>query len=573
MTPIDWIVMFSTLLFIVFYGVWKTRKNQSMDGYLRGGGDMKWSTIGLSVMATQASAITFMSTPGLGFETGLEFVQFYFAMPIALVILCVWVIPLYYKLNVYTAYEFLEKRFDLKTRLLAALFFLAQRGLAAGITIYAPAIILSSVLGWDISITCLLVGSLVIVYTVSGGTKAVSLTQKWQMTVIMAGMFVAFGILLYHISSYVSFGDAVEVAGAMGKMKVIDTEFDWNDKYNIWTGLTAALFLFLSYFGTDQSQVQRYLGGKSIYEIRVGLLFNGIIKVPMQFFILFIGVMVFVLYQFEPQPAHFNKAAVTQLENSEYADEFTALEAEQTANFNARQLALEDFLSANETADAAKIESAKTQLQVVENKRIDLHDSVEGLFEQAKIQTKSKETDYIFITFVMDYLPIGLVGLLFAVIFSAAMSSTSGELNALASTTAVDFYKRVVKPDAKESHYLKASKWLTFSWGVLAIIFAYIVSLFESLIEAVNIIGSLFYPTILGIFLVGFFLKKVGGRAVFIAAIVGEAIVLLLYFTLIYGLETPALSYLWLNAIGCLIVVAVALIIQLFVQTPPKETA
>jgi SSS family solute:Na+ symporter len=570
MSVIDWIVLFSTLGFIVAYGTWKTRKNSKMDGYLRGDNE-KWSTIGLSVMATQASAITFLSTPGLGFSTGLEFVQFYFAMPIALVILCVTVIPLYYRLNVYTAYEFLEKRFDVKTRLLAAFLFLVQRGLAAGITIYAPSIILSSVLGWDINLTNLLVGSLVIIYTVSGGTKAVSLTQKWQMTVIMGGMFIAFGILMYHIAQYVSFGEAVDVAGAMGKMKVIDLEFDFNDKYNIWTGLTAALFLFLSYFGTDQSQVQRYLGGKSIYESRVGLLFNGIIKVPMQFFILFIGVMVFVLYQFEPQPTHFNHPIVEELRQSEYADDLIEIENQQAANFDARQIVLEDFLEANRGEDEVARQAAMLGLQENEAARIVLHTDVEDLVEKAGIASKSKESDYVFITFVMDYLPIGLVGLLFAVIFSAAMSSTSGELNALASTTLVDYYKRIRNPNATDDHYVKRTKWFTFAWGCLAIVFAYAFSMADSLIEVVNIIGSLFYGTILGIFVVGFYLKRVAGRAVFIGALIAEVLVLTVYMVFIFLPDEPALSYLWLNVIGCVLVMLFSIVAQQFSNEVPKK--
>lgn len=562
MTALDWAVLFGTLLFIVFYGVWKTRKNNSIEGYLKGGGEMRWTTIGLSVMATQASAITFLSTPGLGFDSGLEFVQFYFAMPLALIILSATVIPLYYRLKVYTAYEFLENRFDLRSRLLAALLFLVQRGLAAGITIYAPAIILSSVLGWNINWTILMVGILVIIYTVSGGTKAVSLTQKWQMGVIMAGMFIAFGILLNKISEHASFNEAVNIAGALGKMEVIDFDFSFNDKYNIWTGFFAAIFLFLSYFGTDQSQVQRYLGGLSIKESRLGLMFNGLAKIPMQLFILFVGVMVFVFYQFEPQPAYFNQPLVEQLRASDQATELAILEEANVANHNERQLVLSDFKAALNAEDQPALEEAKSALVTLEAERRDIHQSVGDLAEKANLPIKSKESDYIFITYVMNYLPAGLVGLLFAVIFSAAMSSTSGELNALATTSSVDYYKRLIRKDAEEAHYVKVSKWLTFSWGVLAIIFAFACSLADNLIEVVNVIGSIFYGTILGIFLVGFYLKKVGGFAVFYGALISQVIIIAIYVLAIFLPETPFLSYLWLNIIGCLLTAGIALLLQ-----------
>ncbi|WP_018479714.1 sodium:solute symporter [Pontibacter roseus] len=564
MRLLDWIVLLGTLGFIVIYGVWKTRGSKDIEGYLKGDNSMKWWTIGLSIMATQASAITFLSTPGQAYEDGMRFVQFYFGLPIAMVIISVTVIPIFYRLKVYTAYEYLESRFDLKTRSLAAFLFLVQRGLAAGITIYAPAIILSTILGWNLTATNLIIGTLVIVYTVSGGTKAVSVTQKQQMAVMMGGMLVAGFMVVRYLPEDVSFGDAVAVAGKMGKMNVVDFSFDWNDRYNFWSGLTGGLFLSLSYFGTDQSQVARYLGGSSVAESRLGLLFNGLLKIPMQFMILFIGVMVFVFYQFNQPPLFFNEAAKNKVYATEYAPELEALESQHTQLFNQKQEAVKGLVSALRTDDEAAIDAAQAKVQTITDASKEIRTDVKALISKATPDAETKDTDYVFISFVMKYLPAGLVGLLLAVIFSAAMSSTASELNALASTTVVDIYKRSVNQNDNAFHYLKASKIFTAAWGLLAIIFATYASLLDNLIQAVNIIGSIFYGTILGIFLVAFYFKYIKGNAVFMAALVAEAIVLYCHFY-------TDIAFLWFNVIGCVAVIVFGLIFQVLLNQRKRE--
>ncbi|PVY43072.1 sodium:solute symporter [Pontibacter virosus] len=555
MRLLDWIVLLGTLGFIVSYGVWKTRGSKDIEGYLKGDNSMKWWTIGLSIMATQASAITFLSTPGQAYEDGMRFVQFYFGLPIAMVIISITVIPIFYRLKVYTAYEFLESRFDLKTRSLAALLFLIQRGLAAGITIYAPAIILSTILGWNLTATNMLIGILVIIYTVSGGTKAVSVTQKQQMAVMMGGMLVAGFMVVRYLPESVSFGDAVAVAGKMGKMNVVDFSFDWNDRYNFWSGMTGGLFLALSYFGTDQSQVARYLGGKSVAESRLGLLFNGLLKIPMQFIILFIGVMVFVFYQFNQPPLFFNESAKDKVYATEFAPEMEALEEQHTVLFNQKQEAVHGLVAALRTDDETAIAAAQAEVQGITDASKVVRNDAKALIAKATPDAETKDTDYVFISFVMKYLPAGLVGLLLAVIFSAAMSSTASELNALASTTVVDIYKRSVKKDKDNFHYLRASRVFTAAWGTLAIIFATYASLLDNLIQAVNIIGSIFYGTILGIFLVAFYVKYIKGHAVFIAALMAEAVVLYCHFY-------TDIAFLWFNVIGCVAVLVFGAIIQ-----------
>ncbi|MDX5418681.1 MAG: sodium:solute symporter [Hymenobacteraceae bacterium] len=555
MRLLDWVVLFGTLGFIVSYGVWKTRGSKDIEGYLKGDNSMKWWTIGLSIMATQASAITFLSTPGQAYEDGMRFVQFYFGLPIAMVIISVTVIPIFYRLKVYTAYEYLESRFDLKTRSLAAFLFLVQRGLAAGITIYAPAIILSTILGWHLTATNLVIGVLVIIYTVSGGTKAVSVTQKQQMAVMMGGMLVAGFMVVRYLPDDVSFGDAVAVAGKMGKMNVVDFSFDWNDRYNFWSGMTGGLFLALSYFGTDQSQVARYLGGRSVGESRLGLLFNGLLKIPMQFIILFIGVMVFVFYQFNQPPLFFNEAAKTKVYATEFAPEMEALESKHTALFNQKQEAVQGLVSALRTEDEAAISAAQSKVQGITDASKEVRTEVKALIAKATPEAETKDTDYVFISFVMKYLPTGLVGLLLAVIFSAAMSSTASELNALASTSVIDIYRRSVNPGASNMHYVKASKMFTAIWGGIAIVFATYASLLDNLIQAVNIIGSIFYGTILGIFLVAFYFRYIKGNAVFYAAVIAEAIVLYCHFY-------TEIAFLWFNVIGCVAVIVFGLLIQ-----------
>ncbi|KAA9345570.1 sodium:solute symporter [Adhaeribacter soli] len=548
MSYIDWFVLLGTVVFITVYGIWKTRGTQNIEGYLKGNNSEKWWTICLSIMATQASAITFLSTPGQAYEDGMRFLQFYFGLPIAMVIICVTFIPIYYKLKVYTAYEFLESRFDLKTRSLAAFLFLVQRGLAAGITIYAPAIILSTILGWNINLTNICVGALVIAYTVSGGTKAVSATQKQQMAVMMGGMIIAGIVVVHMLPAQVSFGDAVQVAGEMGKLNLVNFDFSWTDRYNVWSGVTAGLFLFMSYFGTDQSQVARYLSGKSISEIRTGLLFNGLLKIPMQFIILFIGVMVFVFYQFVQPPLYFNKVETDKLANTEQAAQFRELEVKHQQNFQAKSEQVQVMVNALQAGNDTNVETARQSLNSIQEEGKSIRKEVKDLLKKANPNTEARDTDYVFISFVMQYMPVGLIGLLMAVIICAAMSSTSSELNALASTSLIDIYRRSVKKEASEKHYLNMSRLLTFAWGVLAIFFATLASRMENLIQAVNILGSIFYGTILGIFVVAFYFKYVKSNAVFWAAVLAELIVIATY------VQTD-IGFLWLNPIGCLLVI------------------
>lgn len=546
MTVLDYAVLIGTLLFIVAYGTYKTRKNKNIEGYLLGDKQMKWATIGLSVMATQASAITFLSTPGQAYESGMAFVQNYLGLPIALIVVSAVFIPIYYKLKVYTAYEYLENRFDLKSRMLAAFLFLVQRGLAAGITIYAPAIVLSSVLGWNLSATIIVVGLLVIIYTVSGGTKAVSLTQKWQMGVILLGMAVAFGTIIHNFPEGVGFLDSLQLAGKMGKTEAIDFSLDFQERYTFWSGITGGFFLALSYFGTDQSQVQRYLGGASVKESRMGLMFNAVLKIPMQFFILLTGVMVFVFYQFQPHDVLFDTTSLELIEGTEYRGELEELRTEHYAIHAEKKDAALAYLKSTESGDGESAAIAEEKLNLLKNRAFETRDEAKALVEEAFPKNTQKDSDYVFISYILNFMPSGLVGLLLAVIISAAMSSTAGELNALGSTTSVDFYKRIIKKDGDEKHYLIVSKILTAFWGVLAVSFALYADLFENLIEAVNILGSLFYGTILGIFLTAFFLKFVRGNKVFFAALIAQSTVLI-----IYAFFSEEISYLYYNVIGC----------------------
>lgn len=566
MSTIDWIVLFGTLGTIAAYGVYKTYKQNSLDSYLRGKNSMNWWTIGLSIMATQASAITFLSTPGQAYEDGMRFLQFYFGLPIAMIIISVSFIPIYYKLKVYTAYEYLENRFDLKTRTLAALLFIIQRGLAAGITIYAPAIILSTLLGWNLTWTNILIGTLVIVYTVSGGTEAVSITQKQQMAVMMGGMILA-GIIVIQMLP-ISFQEALHVAGSMDKLNMVNFEFDLADRYNVWSGMTAAVFLFLSYFGTDQSQVQRYLSGQTLSQSRMGLIMNGFLKIPMQFVILFIGVMVFVFYQFYQPPVVFNKVQTEKLRQSQYAGDFEELEKNYTANFEESKANYMKMLGAIENKDAESERIIKGELKSLKEEQRVIRDEVKELIVINDPVAETRDTDYVFMRFVMDNLPTGIIGLLFAVIFSAAMSSSASELNSLGSTSTIDLYKRSIKKNASDLHYLRSSKFFTAFWGVGAILFATYASLFENLIQAVNLLGSLFYGTILGIFIVGFFMKWIKGKAVFIAALGSQALILFIHFRNGVGVYDFVwdIGFLWYNAIGCLAVMLFAAIIQMFVK-------
>lgn len=547
MQIVDWIVLSITLLFIVLYGAWKTRGSKNVEDYIKGGNESKWWTIGLSVMATQASAITFLSTPGQAFHSGMGFVQFYFGLPIAMVIICLVFIPIYHRLKVYTAYEYLEGRFDQKTRTLTAILFLIQRGLAAGITIFAPAIILSAVLGWDLITLNIIIGVLVIIYTVSGGTKAVSVTQKQQMAVIFAGMFVAFYLILQYLPDDITFAKALEIAGASDKMKVLDFSWDLNNRYTVWTGILGGTFLMLSYFGTDQSQVQRYLSGKSLRESQLGLIFNGLLKVPMQFFILLVGVMVFVFYQFNPSPLNFNPKSGEAIANSnlETIEQYVKLE-EQHRFIEGRKKAL--IFEGLTPENVAQIQEFNEQDKILKEEAKTIISEVDPLVE-------TNDKDYVFIHFILNNLPKGLIGLLLAVILSAAMSSTASELNALGGTTAIDFYKRNTKIEYSEEHYVKMSKWFTLGWGILAILVACVANLFDNLIQLVNIIGSIFYGNVLGIFLLAFFIKYVKGNAVFVAAIITQLIIIVVWYI-------DWLPYLWLNALGCGLVMLLATIIQ-----------
>lgn len=553
MSWIDWLVLLLTLFTIVAYGTWKTKNNKDLSGYLKGDNSANWTTIGLSIMATQASAITFLSTPGQAYESGMGFVQFYFGLPLAMIFISIFILPIYYKLKVFTAYQYLEERFDVKVRAFTAFLFLLSRGLAAGITIYAPAIILSTLLDWNLQLTCLLMGGLVIIYTVSGGSRAVSLTQKWQMGVIMLGMFIAFHYVLESIPESVGFKEGVDIAGALGKMNIIDLSVDPSNRYTLLSGLTGGLFLFISYFGTDQSQVQRYLGGKSLKESRMGLMFNGLMKIPMQFFILFIGVMVFVSFQFNRPPIVFNDHMVhiTPEQKLELKD----IESEYDVAFEAKR----SLLMNNKVQDGDQIREYQIQ-----------QDSIRSVYKSKLTEFdpnyEEKDSDYIFLSFILSFLPPGLIGLLLAVIFSAAMSSTAGELNALASTTTIDFYKKFWSEGDNDKKDVRVSKWLTVGWGLIAIIIALTAGLFENLIQLVNILGSLFYGTILGVFLLAFFFKKIGAKAALIAGIIAQLVVLLVHLLNTY--EIIEVSYLMYNVIGSLTVIFIALIISRLQSSP-----
>ena len=551
MQLIDWIVLGGTLAFIVLYGTYKTRHNKNVTDYLKGGNSSNWWTIGLSVMATQASAITFLSTPGQAFHDGMGFVQFYFGLPIAMIIISMVFIPLYHKLKVFTAYEFLETRFDLKTRTLTAVLFLIQRGLAAGITIFAPAIILSAVLGWDLITLNVIIGVLVIIYTVSGGTKAVSITQKQQMAVIFAGMFLTFLLILNYLPLDISFKNAIELAGVNGKLDVLDFSFDFDNRYTFWSGIIGGTFLALSYFGTDQSQVQRYLSGKSVRESQMGLIMNGLLKVPMQFFILLVGVMVFVFYQFNESPLNFNPSAIEDVRNSKFSSELNALEIEKKVldqSIKEQQI----LYVHSENNEQRKVIS--DDMVYLNDLKRDLRADTKKLILKANPDAETNDKDYVFIYFILNNLPRGLIGLLLAVILSAAMSSTASELNALASTTAIDLYKRNVKAKS-DSHYVKMSKWFTLCWGIIAISIACVANLFDNLIQLVNIIGSIFYGNVLGIFLLAFFINYVKSTSVFIAALITQ--IFIIYFWYI-----DLMPYLWLNLVGCVLVIVTALLIQ-----------
>jgi SSS family transporter len=544
MSPLDWLVLFGTLGAIVAYGMWKTRGRQDMASYLRGGYQDRWTTIGLSVMATQASAVTFLSTPGQAYEDGMRFVQFYFGLPLAMIVLSVVFIPRYFSLRVYTAYEFLESRFDRKTRQLTAFLFLLLRGLSAGITLYAPAIILSVVLGWPLRLTCLCMGAVVILYTVAGGTRAVSQTQRHQMVVMLGGMVVAFIVIVMRLPASVSLRNAFHIAGTLGKLNIIDFSFDPSRRYTLWSGLLGGFFLAMAYFGTDQSQVQRYLAARSITESRLGLLFNGLVKVPMQFLVLLVGVMVCVYYQFNLPPVFFNQPELARVYQTPHAAHAAALERAHEAAFGRKRAEIERLDAALRRHDEASIAAAEQAVRDSEATFAAIRGEMKQVLATAVPHAATKDADYVFLSFVMRNLPRGIVGLLLAVIFCAAMSAVASELSALASTTVVDFYRRSLHPNASDEHYVRAARWFTAGWGILALLFATLASLLDNLIQAVNILGSLFYGTVLGVFAVAFFLRRVQGTAVFCAALVSEALVLAIFLRTNIG-------FLWYNVIGC----------------------
>jgi Na+/proline symporter len=556
MSPIDWSVLVFTLLSIILYGVWKSRGTKNIEGYLLADRQLSWYQVGFSVMATQASAITFLSAPGQAYSDGLRFVQFYFGLPLAMIVICVAFIPVFSKLNVFTAYEYLEKRFDNKTRSLTAFLFLLQRGLSTGITIYAPAIILSTILGVSITYTTLFMGAAVILYTVYGGTKAVSYTQMLQMTIIFAGLFFAGYMVVHLLPKEVGFLDALHIAGKMGKMNAIDTKFDWNNRYNLWSGIIGGFFLQLSYFGTDQSQVGRYLTGKSIAQSRIGLVMNGLIKIPMQFLILLIGILVFAFYQFHTPPVFFNKVEVESIRQSTYNSQYDSLQKVYSLMQEEKRLQINEYVRALHENDTAKEKSIGADLKISQAEADTIRKKTLALVRKNSGSEKTNDTDYVFLSFVMEYLPVGLVGLLIAIIFLAAMGSTASGLNSLASTTIVDFYKRFHQGEESESYYLAASRWVTVLWGVFCMVVAFFASrLGDNLIEVVNILGSFFYGTILGIFLVAFWMKQVKGTAVFFAALITEAFVIAAWYF-------NVMAFLWLNVLGCLLLMILAAGIQ-----------
>jgi solute:Na+ symporter, SSS family len=560
LSQLDWVVLVAALGGVVAYGLWRGRKADTLDGFLLADRGMRWHTVLFSIMATQASAITFISTPGQAYVDGMRFVQFYLGLPIGMIILSVTAVPIYHGLKVYTAYEFLEKRFDLKTRILAGSLFLVQRGLAAGLTIFAPALILSIILGWNLYATNIVIGALVILYTATGGSKALEKTNVVQLTTAMIGMCIAVVVILLRLPSDVSLYEMTIVAGKLGKMNAINFDFDWNDRYNFWSGLIGGMFLQLSYFGTDQSQVGRYLTGKSVAQSRLGLLFNGMLKIPMQFFILYVGILVFVFFQFVAPPLFFNSVEVKKITGSVHAAEWSALEERHRSTFDARRATVDELVAATRAGDEGRVDAAAESLRQANAAFESVRHDARALLVKNDPAAAVNDTNYIFLSFVMAYLPAGLIGLVIAAVFCAAMSSVSSELNALASTSVIDVYKRVVRPGASDAHYVGASKLATLFWGLFAISFALTAHRFApSLIELVNMIGSLFYGTILGIFLLAFYARTMSGTATFTGALVAQAVVTYCKFG-------TGIAFLWFNVIGCVVTIVVAYGVHLAVR-------
>lgn len=557
MSTIDWIVLILTLLLIVAYGMYKSRNVRNIDGYILGDRELPWYNVGFSVMATQASAITFLSAPGLAYSSGMSFVQFYFGLPLAMIVLCVTFVPIFHRLKVYTAYEFLEKRFDVKTRVLTAILFLIQRGISTGITIFAPALILSTIFEIDLTVTTLGIGLLVITYTVYGGTKAVSYSQLLQMSIIFGGLMLAGVLVVQLLPGNVGLFEALHIAGKSGKTNAIDFNLDLNNQYTVWTGLIGGFFLQLSYFGTDQSQVGRYLTGSSVRESRMGLLMNGVLKVPMQFFILLIGILVFAYYQYNTPPLFFNQAETKKLEQSTYADEYRDI-LHQHEQVSAQKTAeVSNLTDALSDKDETRIDKAREALSAYNQQDASLREDLIALIKKNDDKADTNDNNYIFLSFVKDVFPQGLIGLLIAIIFLASMGATASAINSLSSTTAIDIIKRFLKKDGDERTYLTISRLSTLFWGVFTVIIALYANRVGNLLEAVNILGSLFYGTILGIFLVAFYFKKIGGKAVFIAALLSEVVV-------VYIWQQDVIAFLWLNLVGCTCVILLGWTLQSF---------
>lgn len=557
MSSIDWIVLVFTLFVIVAYGLYQSKNVKTIDGYILSDRSLPWYTVGLSVMATQASAITFLSAPGLAYSSGMSFVQFYFGLPLAMIVLCVTFVPIFHKLKVYTAYEFLEKRFDVNTRVFTAALFLIQRGISTGITIFAPAIILSSILQIDLVMTTIGIGALVVIYTVYGGTKAVSYTQLLQMSIIFGGLLLA-GVLVVHLlPEHIGFSEALHIAGKSGKANAIDFNLDLNNQYTVWTGLIGGFFLQLSYFGTDQSQVGRYLTGSSVKQSRMGLLMNGLLKVPLQFCILLIGILVFAYYQYHTPPLFFNQQVIEELNQSDHREAYQSIMNRHEVISQEKRIHLNELTDGLAEKDDIKIEAAKAQLQQYNEHDQALRSELITLIERNNPEADTNDNNYIFLRFVSDTFPKGLIGLLIAIIFLASMGATASAINSLSSTTVIDIYKRFVRKGREDAHYLRVSRITTFCWGVFTILIALYANRLGNLLEAVNILGSLFYGTILGIFLVAFYVKRVGGRAVFWAAVLSEIFVIGIW-------KMDIIAFLWLNLIGCVLVILFGSVLQSF---------
>jgi Na+/proline symporter len=553
MKPLDWLVMFGWLAFIVGYGLYRGRGSDTVKSYLLAGRSMPWYAMGLSIMATQASAVTFISTTGQSYTDGMRFVQLYFGLPLAMVVLSATAVPIFHRANVYTAYEYLEQRFDAKTRALVSGIFLLQRGLAAGFSLYAPSVVLSVILGWPDRLTTVLMGALIVAYTALGGNKAVTWADVQQMLLISCALVLALFMAVHLLPANISFANAISLAGAAGRLNAVNLNFNWDDRYNLWSGLIGGMFLALAYFGCDQSQVQRYLTGKSIAQSRLSLIFNAMAKIPMQFFILFIGAMVFVLFIFVKPPLLFQPVELSKIRSD---PRFATVEQRYDQAFANRKEAAEQYLEAGRTGGTAAQEQSRSRFANAQRELNDAHAASEQL-----VGKDFHDTNFIFLSFVTNYLPMGVVGLIIAVIFTAAMSSTSGEINSLAAVTVIDLYQRHVRRDASDRHYVTASRWATVFWGLFAVGFAQYGRNFGALIEAVNIVGSLFYGGLLGVFMLAFFFKSVGPNGAFFGVLAGEAVIFAAFFF-------TKIAFLWYNVVGCIVVICAGVLVSRVFDRP-----